>query len=232
MSFASTAMVGFGSDSYRPAVKPLSIGLGTSRVSGSERHGRSAIVLEETLSATMAAAQAGNAEAYRVLLRDCMPVIAAAARSKGVRGEAVEDVVQETLLTIHRARASYDPARPFLPWLRAIAQRRAIDALRRDNRRPREVDDPIAYEAHPDDGLPEAGQGLEARERETRLAQAVAALPQGQRQAVEQLGLREHSLAEASALTGRSTGALKVNLHRALKTLRAALAKDREDGHV
>ncbi|MCE4223015.1 sigma-70 family RNA polymerase sigma factor [Methylobacterium sp. C25] len=190
------------------------------------------MVLEETLSATMAAAQTGDAEAYRTLLRDCMPVIAAAARSKGVRGEAVEDVVQETLMTVHRARGSYDPARPFLPWLRAIAQRRAIDALRRDGRRPREVDDPIAYEAHPDDGLPEAGQGLEAREREARLAQAVAALPRGQRQAVEQLGLREHSLAEASALTGRSTGALKVNLHRALKTLRAALAKDREDGHV
>jgi RNA polymerase sigma-70 factor (ECF subfamily) len=232
MPFASTALAGFGSHGYHPAVTPLSIACGTSRASGLERRGRSAIVLEETLSATMAAAQAGDAEAYRLLLRDCMPVIAAAARAKGVRGEAVEDVVQDTLLTVHRARASYDPARPFLPWLRAIAHRRAIDLLRRQGRRPKEIDDPIAYEAHPDEGLPEAGQGLEARERETRLAQAVAALPEGQRQAVEQLGLRENSLAEASALTGRSTGALKVNLHRALKTLRAALAKDREDGHV
>nr|WP_147046032.1 sigma-70 family RNA polymerase sigma factor [Methylobacterium gnaphalii] len=190
------------------------------------------MVLEETLSATMAAAQAGDAEAYRRLLRDCMPVIAAAARAKGARGDAVEDVVQETLLTMHRARASYDPARPFLPWLRAIAQRRTIDLLRCQSRRPKEVDDPIAYEAHADDGLPEAGQGLMTREREARLAQAIATLPKGQRQAVEQLGLRENSLAEASVLTGRSTGALKVNLHRALKTLRAALAQDRKDGHV
>ena len=45
-------------------------------------------------------------------------------------------------------------------------------------------------------------------------------LPPGQREAVVQLGLREHSLNEASEITGRNTGALKVNLHRALKALR------------
>jgi RNA polymerase sigma-70 factor (ECF subfamily) len=45
-------------------------------------------------------------------------------------------------------------------------------------------------------------------------------LPPGQREAVEQLGLRERSLSETAELTGRNTGALKVNLHRALKALR------------
>ncbi|WP_284211932.1 sigma-70 family RNA polymerase sigma factor [Methylobacterium brachythecii] len=190
------------------------------------------MLLEDALSAAMTAAQAGDAAAYRTLLRDCMPVIASAARGKGVRGEAVDDVVQETLITLHRARASYDPARPFLPWLRAIAQRRAIDALRRDNRRPKEVDDAVAYEAHADDSIREATHGLEARESETRLAQAVAALPAGQRQAVEELGYRERSLAETAALTGRSAGALKVNLHRALKALRGSLTDARRDGDV
>ncbi|WP_284246670.1 RNA polymerase sigma factor, partial [Methylobacterium haplocladii] len=73
---------------------------------------------------------------------------------------------------------------------------------------------------------------VEERERNSRLARAVAALPEGQRQAVEHLSLRERSLTEASALTGRSTGALKVNLHRALKALRSALAQDRRDGDV
>jgi DNA-directed RNA polymerase specialized sigma24 family protein len=48
-------------------------------------------------------------------------------------------------------------------------------------------------------------------------------LPPGQREAVEQLGLKERSLAEAAESTGRKTGALKVNLHRALKTLRDRL---------
>lgn len=188
-------------------------------------------VLEETLSAAMTAAQAGDQDAFRSLLRACMPVAAAAARARGVRGEAVDDVVQETLLTIHRVRATYDPERPFLPWLRAIAQRRAVDALRREGRRPREAHDPVAYEAAPD-VTPAPGTGIETSERHARLAKAVAALPAGQRQAVEQLSLREHSLAEASELTGRSKVALKVNLHRALKALRASLADARRDGDV
>lgn len=187
-----------------------------------QRRSGTASVSEERLSAAMAAAQGGDAAAYRALLRDCMPVIAAAARAQGLRGDAVDDVVQDTLITLHRARATYDPARPFLPWLRAIAARRAVDALRRTGRRPAEAYDPGAYEAHPD-ASPLPGEGVERRERADLLARAVAALPEGQRQAVEHLGLRERSLAETAALTGRSKGALKVNLHRALKALRASL---------
>jgi RNA polymerase sigma-70 factor (ECF subfamily) len=49
-------------------------------------------------------------------------------------------------------------------------------------------------------------------------------LPASQREAVQHLGIQEQSLAEAAAATGRTTGALKVNLHRALKTLRSQLS--------
>lgn len=181
--------------------------------------------LDSTLATAMAAAQGGDAEAYRRLLRDCLPVIAGMARAQGVRPEAVDDVVQDVLLTIHKARATYDPGRPFLPWLRAITQRRAVDGMRRAGRRPQEVHDPIAYEARADAG-PLPGEGLEARDRARTLAHAVAALPEGQREAVEHLALKERSLDETADLTGRSKGALKVNLHRALKALRRALGPD------
>ena len=192
---------------------------------------RSGMVLDDRLSAAMAAAQGGDAAAYRQLLRECLPVIAGMARAQGVRPEGVDDVVQETLMTIHRARATYDPARPFLPWLRAITQRRAIDGMRRAGRRPQEVHDPISYEAHADLG-PAPDQGMEDRERGQDLARAVAALPPGQREAVEHLAFKERSLAEASVLTGRSTGALKVNLHRALKALRTTLLRAKDDRDV
>jgi RNA polymerase sigma-70 factor (ECF subfamily) len=148
------------------------------------------------------------------------------ARAQGVRPEAVDDVVQDTLMTIDRARATYDPARPFLPWLRAITQRRAIDAMRRNGRRPREVHDPIAYEAHADLG-PLPGTGIETHQRDAALVRAVAGLSPGQREAVEQLAFEERSLDEAAAITGRSKGALKVNLHRALKVLRSTLSRDK-----
>jgi RNA polymerase sigma factor (sigma-70 family) len=180
--------------------------------------------LEQRLAAAMAAAQAGDVAAYQSLLRASVSVIAATTRAKGVAPDRVDDVVQETLLTLHRARATYDPARPFLPWLQAIARRRAIDALRRHGRsRAREVHDPLTYASHPDAG-PSAGDRLEQSDRARRLATAVASLPPGQREAVERLGFNEQTLDEAAAETGRSKTALKVNLHRALKALRTKLA--------
>jgi RNA polymerase sigma factor (sigma-70 family) len=179
---------------------------------------------ETRLAELMTATQAGDAGAYKALLRGCVPVISVAARQQGVSPDRVDDVVQDVLLALHRARATYDPKRPFLPWLRAIARRRAVDVLRQRGRQARrEIHDPIAYETSADPGTHEAGEALEQSRRARRLADVIATLPEGQRQAVERLALREQTLAEASAETGRSKIALKVNLHRALKTLRTRL---------
>ena len=65
------------------------------------------------LSAWMAAAQAGDGTAYQALLRDCIPIIKSVARRRGVSADHVDDVVQDTLLTVHRARQTYDPSRSF-----------------------------------------------------------------------------------------------------------------------
>lgn len=183
------------------------------------------------LAGLMAAAQNGDEAAYATLLRDCLPIIRSVARGRGVAAERVDDVVQDVLVTVHRARHTYDPARPFGPWLRTIAQRRAIDVLRRHGRqRTREVHAPFAYEGHPDPAT-SAGQALERSDRAGRLRAAIAALPLGQREAVEELALRERTLDEAADATGRTKGALKVNLHRALKILRARLGGE-ESGDV
>jgi len=177
------------------------------------------------LSALMAASQAGNRRAYQALLRAAAPVAAATARRMGVKPDRVDDVVQDVLLTVHRARATYDPMRPFLPWLRAIAQRRAIDLLRSQFRTAaREVADDNAYLNHPG-AEPDADAGLDRADQARLLADAIALLPPGQRQAVELLALREQSLEEAAGLTGRSKVALKVNLHRAIQALRTRLVE-------
>ncbi len=102
----------------------------------------------------MVAAQAGHPGAYEALLRDCIPFIKRVARGQGVRPDLMDDVVQETLFTIHRARQTYDPNRSFTAWLRIIAERRAIDGLRRGGRtRTREIYAPLAYENHSDPEL-------------------------------------------------------------------------------
>ena len=181
---------------------------------------------DRRLAALMAAAQAGDRTAYRDVLRASVPLAAATARRTGVSPAAVDDVVQEVLLTLHRALPTYDPTRPFMPWLRAIATRRAIDALRHHGRHAsREVADEKAYLNHPgveQDFVAEASR----RDDAARLRAAIATLPPRQREAVEILGLRELSLEQASQTTGHTKVALKVNFFRALKSLRGRLGSD------
>jgi RNA polymerase sigma-70 factor (ECF subfamily) len=175
----------------------------------------------------MAAAQGGDAVAYRRLLSEILPFIRAIVRRHHATPDRVEDVAQDVLLTIHRVRNTYDPARPFTNWLASIAHRRSIDAVRRKVRTDSaETFSPIAYETYAD---PAANREISAHENSAVLSEAIAALPPGQRQAVELLRLRELSLAEASAESGQSVGALKVSLHRAIRTLRRILGREEED---
>lgn len=176
--------------------------------------------VDHAWSTLMAAAQAGDRIAYERLLRDCVPHVKRIVRRSGVRQDLVDDVVQEVLLTIHRARQTYDPSRSFKAWLSAIAQRRAIDMLRQRGRQDRrEVFDETEYDNHPDlTATPE--QAWEDEARRLALRDAVASLPAGQREAMESLAMRQLSLEEAAKATGKTKGALKVNLHRALKALR------------
>lgn len=175
---------------------------------------------ERQRAAWMAAAQGGDRRAYERVLAASVPLIRMAARRQGVAIDHLDDVVQETLLTVHRVRHTYDPARSYDAWLSALAARRAIDALRSHGRRgSREVHDEHAYETHAD--TDDATASTQREQEARRLRDAIASLPPGQREAIEQLGLKERSLAEVAAETGRQTGALKVNLHRALKALRA-----------
>jgi RNA polymerase sigma-70 factor (ECF subfamily) len=177
-------------------------------------------------AAWMVAAQAGDRAAYETLLRDCIPFIQRVARGQGVPSDFVDDVVQETLLTIHQARRTYDPSRSFIAWLRTIAQRRAIDALRRGGRtRTREIHKPLAYQNHVDPGGEPEEAAFQIGHAEV-LNSAIGKLPTRQREAVEHLALQGQSLTQAATATGRSTGSLRVNWHRALKTLRAQLGKD------
>lgn len=132
-----------------------------------------------------------------------------------------EDVVQDALLTLHRVRQTYEPGRPVKPWLAAIVSRRAIDAMRKRGRvGARELFDEFAYETFAD---PQAnGSGDASRQ----LAGMRSGLSAGQQEAIELVKIREMSLAEASVESGQSIASLKVNIHRAIKKMRAGLIKD------
>lgn len=170
--------------------------------------------------AWMVAAQAGDARAYDLLLRDCLPLLRAIARRRIRDSHEAEDAVQDTLLTIHRMIATYDPERPLRPWIVAIAERRCVDRLRRRGRgagRETPIDDHAETLAAP------ATETGEDRIASRQLRDAVAELPDSQRTALRLAKLEDLPLAEAARRSGLSVGALKVATHRALKTLRRRL---------
>lgn len=125
--------------------------------------------------------------------------------------------MQETLLSVHTARQTYDPARPFLPWLLALARRRVVDRLRRQGRSSaRERPLTPADETFADDSANREGMDWSAK----ALEQAIAALPEAERRAITLLKLEEMTLAEAAQASGVSATSLKVASHRAIKRMR------------
>lgn len=178
---------------------------------------------EAELAALMRAAQEGDSAAYARLLTAVMPLVRRAAAGRWTGLEEADDVVQDVLLSLHQVRHTYDPGRPFMPWLMAIARNRLADVQRRQARRAKGE---VAVET-----LPETFSEGETKEPLDRMAdaealgRALADLPPRQREAVQMLRLKEMSLKEASAASGTSISALKVSMHRAMKALRMVLTK-------
>jgi RNA polymerase sigma-70 factor, ECF subfamily len=182
---------------------------------------------ERDWSRLMAAAQDGDRAAYRTLLEAVTPYVRSlASRCFRDTGD-IEDAVQDVLLTIHAVRRAYDPARPFGPFLVAIANRRIIDRLRRQTRaRSREIEFTAAHETFAGDAanIDHDGGTVDA----AALHVAIAELPPEQRQAVRLIKLQEMSMQEAAQTSGKSISALKVAVHRAIKSLRKRLRAPEE----
>ena len=92
---------------------------------------------EKQLSEWMRAAQGGDRASYDKLLRQLLPALRVTVRYKRpfLQPADIEDLVQDILMSLHSVRATYDPERPFLPWLMAIARNRMADAAKRYGRR-------------------------------------------------------------------------------------------------
>jgi len=164
----------------------------------------------------MRAALAGDGQAYRRLLTALAPFLRGmalkACRRMGMPASELEDAVQETLLAIHLKRHTWDPTKPLTPWLAAIARNKVIDAARRRGRRVET--DIAAFE----DFFVAPGGEEENLDRQDAL-RLLEKLSAKQREAVEAVSIRGQSPREAAAALGISEVALRVRVHRALKTL-------------
>jgi RNA polymerase sigma factor (sigma-70 family) len=164
---------------------------------------------EESLRRLMQLSQTGDKQAYAVLLEQTGKWLARYFRQK-IAPDAIDDLVQETLISLHRKRASYDPTRPFLPWLAAIARYRWVDRLRQSYRHEAQQlgDNDRAEDSHED--------VVVARISLDRLLDLI---PRPQAEVIRCVKIEGHSIVEASEQTGQSESLVKVNIHRGLKRL-------------
>jgi len=161
----------------------------------------------------LTAANTGDSRAYALFLQAVAPVIRGIVRAKGAGlGEAAcEDVVQEVLLAIHLKRHTWDRQAPVRPWLYAIARYKVVDAFRSRGKR---VDMPI--EDFADNLAAEAGPDpTEAAD----VDKMIGMLDGRSAEIVRKIGLEGASVAETGQALTMSEGAVRVALHRALKTL-------------
>jgi len=181
---------------------------------------------EARLRSGMIAAQQGDAIAYERLLSELIPLLRSFVRAR-LRGDsaAVEDVVQNVLLAVHRARHTYRSERRFGPWIGAVARNAVVDHLRsRGRRRQRELS--LDDAAEPVAETPP----ITDAELSPELRRALERLPATQREAVELIQIRGLSVAEAAVRAGVKPGALKVRAHRGYTALRQMLAAEDGEG--
>ena len=175
---------------------------------------------EQALGALMARTQRADAAAYDLLLEELQIVVRRFVRRRVGDVPWLEDVVQETLIAVHRGRHSWNPARPFVPWLYAVAQSRLIDVIRRERRvAAREVTHERALAAayeHSVEAAVLAGSEIRA---------AMTSLSPPQRRVVELLKLEERSIQDVAAVLGLSEGNVRIIAHRAMKQLRRAIGR-------
>ncbi len=176
--------------------------------------------------ALMAAYQKGDGRAFETLFRRYQDrMFGYFVRTFGDRALA-EDLFQRTFLHLHRARAAYNPARPFVSWLFGIASNLGKDALKHRARRPGD-----ANWSAPEDApeRPAIGADPEARllaqEKSARVEVALAKLPDSQREVIILHKLEGLSFPEIADALGEEVEAVKARAFRGYRALRQLLAE-------
>lgn len=170
---------------------------------------------EVRLHPLFAAALAGDAKSYTQLLNAISDLARGYVKRKTGSHADCDDLVQEILISVHKALPTYNPVRPCMPWLGAVMHYRISDwlrtryTLRNQQTIPLEdveefllgavTEEPLAYE---------------------HLSKAVASLPANQQAVIQAMYREDLSVAETSQKLGMSVSAVKVTAHRAYKKLR------------
>ena len=176
---------------------------------------------EVELRRLMVATLDGDADAHHSLLTSLSGRLRAHFRARLSRINRglveAEDLVQEVLIAVHTRRHTYDPSQPFTPWLYAIARYKFLDYLRRTK---------VSTQLPSDDAAElMTRHDFEGVESALDLEKLMAGLSTRTRQLIRDVKLDGLSVSQAAARSGMSQSAVKVAVHRGLKTLARLMRK-------
>lgn len=171
---------------------------------------------EDQLRAWMVDGLDGIASSHEALLRALVPVLRAYYRRRVGDPDAIEDIVQDTLIAVHTRRMTYDRNRAFTAWLFAIARYKMIDHFRR-TRQTCPIDEVAGLLVSP--GFEdEAGGRID-------IDDLLGQLPDKQSRLIRRTRLCGDSIADAASAEGLGEFDVKVSIHRGLKALAARIRR-------
>jgi RNA polymerase sigma-70 factor (ECF subfamily) len=176
----------------------------------------------DNFAALMQKSLNGDTQAYALLLKESARLLRPYLAKRLYSGNEVDDVLQEILISVHKARHTYDGERPYKPWLYAIAKFRLQDHLRAH----------YADELHGAEDLSEIEETLPDNMHETdfnfeSISAEVDKLPEKQATILRLMHHEGYTAKEVAEKIGMNESAVKVAAHRAYKILREKL-KDHE----
>jgi RNA polymerase sigma-70 factor (ECF subfamily) len=183
--------------------------------------------LERSGDVAMARYASGDDAAFTAVYAAVVPRLTRYLGRRVADRELVQDLVQETLLRVHRARATFLAGAAVMPWVLGIARRQLVDAHRGRRREMLiDVEPPSNPSRRPAlvEGPASAEEIFVAKQVAGCLNDAYARLSPPQRAAFELVKGRGLSLVEAARALGTSVTGVKLRTHRAYRTLRTELA--------
>jgi RNA polymerase sigma-70 factor (ECF subfamily) len=174
----------------------------------------------ENLEALMRLSLDGDQRAYALLLQETARFLRPFLAQRLNFGSEVDDLLQEILISIHKARHTYDGERPYKPWVYAIARFRLKDHLRAH------YADHLRYavelsEVENDLLEPVTKSGISYES----ISGEVEKLPPRQAAILQMMHQEGYTAKEVAEKTGMKESAVKVAAHRAYKILRKVLER-------
>jgi RNA polymerase sigma-70 factor (ECF subfamily) len=174
----------------------------------------------DNLAALMRQSLNGDKHAYAEILQETSRFLRPFLAKRLSFTNEVDDLLQEILISIHKARHTYDGKRPYKPWVYAIARFRLQDYLRAHySDQLHHADDLSELEDYLHENVTESAITYES------ISGEVEKLPQKQAAILQLMHQEGYTAKEVAKKLGMNESAVKVAAHRAYRILREKLEK-------